>query len=147
MLSRRTFTRLAASLAAGGLVSAALAPTAGAREVYWPLEADELEETDEDEPTCVEDPETPDQDCLDQDEDEEEGDEGEGDEGEDEDEEGEGEGEDSGNALGKNKEDLNFELTPEMLATHDNGKHLGLLKPRKDEKPRGLGLRKQLKPK
>ena len=128
MISRRALTRLLASLMAAGLVTQALTPLAGACQVAEPGGASgeapvagvapaELDEADDqDEVEDKDDGEVEDKDAA----------------------------QSSGRQLGLEKK-APAEPTPAPVLTgeHDNGKHLGLVKPHKNEKPRGSGFWRQ----
>ena len=138
MISRRALTRLLASLMAAGLVTQALTPLAGACQVdepggasgeapvagVAPAELDEADDQDEDEVEDKDDGEVEDKD-----------------DGEVDDKDA---AQSSGKQLGLEKK-APAEPTPAPVLTgeHDNGKHLGLVKPHKNEKPRGSGFWRQ----
>ena len=121
MLSRRVFTRSVSSLLAAGVFMQLLTPAAGARSVTMDVAAPEpLPEDDQDDEAEPQDPEEP-QDGGTQDAGTTEG-----------------TSTDSGQQLGLNKATITPD--PSLIASHDNGKHHGLVKQRADDKVRGVGF-------
>ena len=112
MLSRRVFTQSVASLAVAGACGLVLAPAVGARQVSADLSATgDAPDKELGEQGALETPEPTETPDAEL---------------------------DSGNHLGQDKASVTPD--PALIATHDNGKHLGLLKTHQNDKLRGVGF-------